>query len=300
MSEHHDSQRPYLYPIVANFRYWEFPSADTWNRHLQRLWSSSVLGLSRSNNSACVLTGHTNATEEAHIVPAGEGQWFLNNDMGDYVSRKPSGDANSLIDDRANIITLRADMHRLWDNKSLTFVPKQCGDSLCMYVHSFDFDEQLVELYHNRPLAGLSEASPECFFARFALSLFPLARFLSVDTCKRLLRIRTESGAVEDKECTAKEAAAQYMNVSRSTSPRKRKQAERSQSAAGNVQYQTRYYFTQRGCKRIRRQSSSYTDSGFASDYMTEGSFEEELRGRPRKRRCDIADLRGLEHRAES
>lgn len=291
-SDEHDRQ-PHLYPVVASFRCWTFPDANLWTGCVGELWASSI-SMSRCshNPSACVLTGHTNAVDDAHIIPSGEGQWLLNNDMGEYISESPSGDGNSLIDDRVNMVTLRADIHRLWDSKDLTFVPKRVGKSVCMYAHCKSPDEQLVELYHNRPLLNLAEMSPECFFARFAWSLFPLTRFLTIDTCKRLLRIRNESGEIQDREFNSREAM-QFLSLSRSTSPRKRKQAEGSQSAPRHAQNESRYVLTRSGCKRIRRQSFSASDSGFASGHMTDSSYDEELRGRPRKRRCDLPDLQG-------
>lgn len=285
-NEQHNRQRPYLYPVVVNFKSWQFPNSDTWSKHLKQLWSSSVLTLGHADPSACVLSGHTNATDLAHIVPQAEAQWFLINDMNEYLSRNRSRDGNNPIDDPWNLIRLRTDIHRLLDNKKLAFVPKRCDDTVCMYTHCYDFNEQLIEFYHNRPLPCLPQVSPECLFARFVWGLFPLTDFLSISTCQRLLRIRNELGQAEDRKCSVQEAR---MYMSRSISPRKRNQPERSLSTSRSDPHQARSILNPCASKIVRRNSMGFVDTDYWSEYMTDDDWGEEPRGRSRKRRCELS-----------
>ena len=72
------------------------------------------------------------------------------------------------------MIHLRTDIHRVWDDKRLVSFPKGSGDRLRLYAYATN-----RELYHGRTLYGVSPATIESFFARFAYSIFPLASFIA-------------------------------------------------------------------------------------------------------------------------
>lgn len=56
----------------------------------------------------------------AHIEPRAETEWFYHNDMQRY----GQSERFRTIDNQANIFSLRCDIHRIFDARTLAIVPK--------------------------------------------------------------------------------------------------------------------------------------------------------------------------------
>ncbi|KAI1160421.1 hypothetical protein F5B18DRAFT_654688 [Nemania serpens] len=189
------------YPIVPSFEHWPFP-----HNALPTLWESLSSSLSftplpgtslfdgdprslaRMRDGGCRITGFRVAPEAAHLVPVEAQGWFEHNQMERYCRGESRPIARN-IDDDANMISLRRDLHFLFDQRRFSIVPKRptpqdakrlqenVGDPhLLLFVHVLlpDSSDELCSLYHNRslqPVSGL-DVRLEFLFARFAWSIF--------------------------------------------------------------------------------------------------------------------------------
>ena len=246
---------------------------------------------------ACHLTRQSLAVDQAHIIPGSEEQWFMANQMGATSRAIPVLQvpvARSAIDRDSNLLSLRTDIHRLWDQKHLTFVPKKDQDGHSrLVVHCLTNKLELQQLYHNRPLVEVHNKPWEFFLARFAWTLFPTAVDDFLGRRKpRVLQILQEDGQVVEREFSADDCDhLRNAPLPRSTSPKKRK--------AG---YNTDTH-QDRGCDdgndestslspKLRGRPSRSFDSGLGSsqDYVFEDGYDYEYelemstRGRKRRR----------------
>ncbi|KAL6354002.1 hypothetical protein LRP88_12633 [Fusarium phalaenopsidis] len=175
-----DEQPPgYKYPVIPSFDHWRFPHGN-----LPFDWSNiNIPQASRSKlkrkiaaqdrDETCRISRHASALEVAHFVPVADEKWFVSNKMDQYVK---SSSETQPTEDPSNLITLRRDLHYLFDTRRFTFVPKHDtasqGWSLALHVFSPDDNPDLIPLYHNRSPAPLSGISIEHVFARFAWTIF--------------------------------------------------------------------------------------------------------------------------------
>lgn len=193
------------YPTCPSFWHWEFPHdkiPDQWlrageeaegnaqpPRPLQVATATRMSTAVQLRDASCRLTLMPDGTENNHIIPISELEWFKINGMMTYNrNQQISG-----VHDMANGILVRADLHRLWDLKYFTYVPKgdeQAG-GLHWVVHCFQFSESTPGTYHNRPLHRLSNVAPEFLYARFAYTIFSIVQAqVQAGVSARLYRIR--------------------------------------------------------------------------------------------------------------
>ncbi|KAH8589098.1 hypothetical protein B0O99DRAFT_692824 [Bisporella sp. PMI_857] len=235
------------YPIVPTFREWPFP-----HDHLPPSWSQttpfeppeqpqtySVSGLTtvlRQRDVTCRITGHREVLQIAHVCPQAEEDWYLRNGMPRY----NAGNTES-VDNPANALLLRADMHIAFDKPSFVLVPKPVNVELQQFVlHLFEPSREFESLYHNRAMQSL-EVNVEFLFARFAWTIFPLlASFLKCKVQRRL-RLSTTINEANSAEMTPIFASAEQCEnfitktpKSRNSSPKKRGRTEDS-IADGNI-----------------------------------------------------------------
>jgi hypothetical protein len=197
-------------------------------------------------------------------------------------TRSASGPDRQFIDDVRNLITLRRDIHFLFDNRRFTLVPKRdAADKTCLVLHVFSLDidyitSELVPTYHNRSPAPLTGISIQHLFARFAWSLFsePIMPFFKGMAEYSVLLFDPETDETKEAKLRATEIRSNLTIFdapwgSRSVSPRKR-----------------------------QRDSSAQDDYSEApeEDDIEEEEEDWQPRGRLRKRRCDhyIGDNTGL------
>ncbi|KAL9099501.1 MAG: hypothetical protein Q9163_005006 [Psora crenata] len=169
---------PYLYPIVPNFQQWSFPHG-----RLPEIWQEveiSKPGPVRSGaggvfarDLSCRMTDYTESCDDAHLCPKTEEDWFVRNAMDLYtldVNKVGSKGINNLN----NLLMLRSDVHRTYDNKRFVFVPKRDNNQPASFVtHVLNPSQELFDLYHNCKLHEIKSAH-EYLFARFAWAIFPM------------------------------------------------------------------------------------------------------------------------------
>lgn len=120
----------------------------------------------------------------AHIIPAQEQAWYDRNGM-----RRYSGFGHKSLGDVGNMIRLRRDLHYIFDNRKLVFVPKAPSPSDAAYwvAHAMDYSKDLLALYHNLQLHDISGIPREYLLARFAWTIFPDMEGFLINGVERLL-----------------------------------------------------------------------------------------------------------------
>ncbi|TGJ80902.1 hypothetical protein E0Z10_g7853 [Xylaria hypoxylon] len=184
----------HCYPVVPSFDHWRFPHniplPRPWNTLHVPIGSGQVSGsetgkfAARMRDGSCRVTGFIETCEAAHLIPYAEHEWFQSNDMRRYC-RLPTLPP---VDDEANLLTLRADIHTLFDQHRFAFVPKTEDARIVHNPHIADDTQplsaplvvhallprnnlEISQYYHNRPLQSLVGIKVQFLFARFALSI---------------------------------------------------------------------------------------------------------------------------------
>ncbi|KAF1828445.1 hypothetical protein BDW02DRAFT_652052 [Decorospora gaudefroyi] len=232
---HLDSADDDPYAIVPNFRQWSYPH-DRLPTHWQQMapnlnTASSGITFAPSNlttallmrDGSCRLSGCREQLQVAHVVPQAELDWWRANEMSRY-----NTGSTSTLDDTANAVLLRADLHIAFDKPRIAFVPKPAGDGgdMRLVAHLLEYSPELEHLYHNRELHPTA-VGVDMLYARFAWSVFSLLdAFLECKTDRRLA-LRTSDACLADARgfvtaanCELFSAAAERK---RSQSPKKRK-----------------------------------------------------------------------------
>jgi hypothetical protein len=228
-----DSGNDDPYAIVPTFREWRFPH-DRIPTHWQQIAlngasldciysPSNLTAALQVRDGSCRMSGCREELQVVHVVPQAELDWWKGNDM----SRYNLGPADTL-DDTANALLLRADLHIAFDKSRFTFVPKPAcdGNGVRLVVHLLEPSAEFEHLYHNRELHA-SAVGIEMLYARFAWSLFPLlGAFLSCRINQRLT-FRTPVDNLADSHGFFAAAFCEQFSVTatrrRSQSPKKRK-----------------------------------------------------------------------------
>ncbi|KAK4246086.1 hypothetical protein C7999DRAFT_42400 [Corynascus novoguineensis] len=197
-----------LYPIVPSFQDWEFPHGRIPD------WWPSIITASLSTID-CGITNAGYAVEEAHIVPKEEGVWYRDNEMKKY------GVDPSDIDNRANILPLRKNIHYSFDARWFVIIPRivttnsslQPSPQYVTHIISPNAAE-LWPTYHTTLVGSLYTKSYAYLFARFAWAiLHRIKLFVIAGRRRHVIRIsRDEAGNIEYKTeyCTGTELENLY------------------------------------------------------------------------------------------
>lgn len=266
------ASRPY--PIVANFESWRFPHdrlPASWSKADEPPTSTPAPGIAHPiserirtlqsySTSSCVISAHSIAVEQAHVVPKACADWFTQNGMRCY--NDPSPQQLGRIDQPRNKIGLRSDLHTFFDSRHLVIIPKPVfvqppvssvthpaasPPALSQYalaVHMLSTPAyEVIPLYHNLALQyrilgnGTCQqysGSREFLFARFAWSIFRLLQgFLDAERWV-LVRARQSRGhsLVEGYEYKwASNASLKTTPSSRSSSKRPASEMAQGESA---------------------------------------------------------------------
>ncbi|CAM1501660.1 Fc.00g036440.m01.CDS01 [Cosmosporella sp. VM-42] len=161
------------YPVLPLSDHWRLP-----HRSLPFIWSNINIPqashsklkreiVAQDRDKTCRISRHASALEVAHFVPVADEKWFL------YVK---SGSETQPTEDLTNLITLRRDIHYLFDTRRFPFVPKHDTASeewsQALHVFSPDDNPDLIPLHHDRAPAPLSGISIEHVLARFVWIIF--------------------------------------------------------------------------------------------------------------------------------
>lgn len=87
----------------------------------------------------------------AHIIPVEEQAWYNKNGMRTY-----SGFSNGNLGNARNFMQLREDLHFMFDNRRIVFVPKAFSGVTCLVVHAMVYSKDLLAVYHNLQLQDCS------------------------------------------------------------------------------------------------------------------------------------------------
>ncbi|KAL8855345.1 MAG: hypothetical protein Q9178_007999 [Gyalolechia marmorata] len=251
---------PYHYPVVPTFAEWVFPSGKlpgAWGTMAKRRPGvASTSDTTRSRDQSCRMTEAVEETDVAHIVPLAEEPWFTRNDMVRYGNKHAS--LRPGINDDANTMLLRADLHRSFDRRRFIFLPKKPGAIVTHVLES----ESLRDIYHNVQL-NTTYIAPEYFFARFAWTILPLLKPFLARGQPRLLLIEGQPRWATSTECSdladspPKSRTASPTKKSRSRSKRTRADMEDElDSASHDSDYGPEPDYTHsyhRYAKRVRR-----------------------------------------------
>lgn len=143
------------------------------------------------------------------------------------MSRYNTG-STSTLEDTANALLLRADLHIAFDKPRIAFVPKPTGDGgdMRLVAHLLEHSPELEYLYHNRELHPTT-VGIDMLYARFAWTVFSLLdAFLECKTDRRLA-LRSSEVCVADARGFVTAANCELFSTAatkkRSQSPKERK-----------------------------------------------------------------------------
>ncbi|KAL7627754.1 hypothetical protein AAE478_001949 [Parahypoxylon ruwenzoriense] len=157
-----------LYPIVPSFQDWEFPHG-----RIPDFWPGTPGSITTASH--CGITNVSFAIKGAYLVPREERPWYNRNAMSQY------GWGLGDIDNAANILPLRRDLHKCFDDRWFAIVPKifEAGTSVGVTTSSPQYvthilSNEAAELwptYHHTIVQSLHNSSRPYLFARFAWAI---------------------------------------------------------------------------------------------------------------------------------
>ena len=179
--------KPYRYPVVPSFQYWSFPAKGTLPPSWEGLRQSEALSqvdftLGSENPTmtvtardlTCRLSTYDLGCKKAHILPKHEVAWFTTNGLEMLPDNADIIGFDS-ISTTANLMLLRADLHKIFDDKKFVIVPKKGR----LVSHFLVPAEKYVYMHQNSEIRPTGVAI-DFFFARLAWAIFPMLgkRFL--------------------------------------------------------------------------------------------------------------------------
>ncbi|KAM0809738.1 putative HNH nuclease domain-containing protein [Seiridium cardinale] len=269
------------YAIVPSFQDWQFPHDS-----LPEEWRVPITSddSSSTTNRRCVVTNRAWPIHGAHLIPSAEERWYINNGMPQYGMHQN-------IDEAANKIDLRDDLHHAFDDHMFAIVPKQ-GRRVVHVLSAPTLSKlEYAAEFHNRPIfesaPTIRDSPPEFLFARFARAVLMLVKPFVAQAAlsRRVARYKQDVGGQEAGEgyegggmfsiqedwMSPQALKEQYGGGgTRSASPSKRKRDVERDGELDDEDYGFRH--------------SSSDEGSSWSDRLAE-RLEEQERGRPRKRR---------------
>lgn len=177
-----------IYPVVPRFEEWQFPHSYmgslTWDpkspaqtvdrepqANLPERPTPIPLAIPSSNPFApppsrrCILSNNAYAMQRAHIVPTAQSNWFQSNNMRRY------GDNRQFIHAEQNKVSLRLDLHKLWDDHVFALVPKRGGHNFVVHMLGMPSSAacEFANEWHNRPVqeGALDGVEKAFLFAKY-------------------------------------------------------------------------------------------------------------------------------------
>ncbi|KLU86319.1 hypothetical protein MAPG_05333 [Magnaporthiopsis poae ATCC 64411] len=225
------------YPVVPRFSDWSFP-----HRNMPANWTSLQLQTSERLQDVavnqrppfCVATKYAHGVDVIHLVPTAEREWWSQNRMDLYGNQEALYYSSSGQDTPANLLPLRTDLHRVFDERQLCFVPKEVEEDdstkrlrLLIHVVVRCRGGEIGGLWHNRSLHGVPPGlSKQCLFARFAYTILnptvSSASFISGALMPLRLYVRNPETGIPAAKMHSPAECRKLMRHARSRSPRKR------------------------------------------------------------------------------
>ncbi|KAH8749210.1 hypothetical protein F5883DRAFT_232378 [Diaporthe sp. PMI_573] len=244
----------------------------------------AVPAVPRHKFSRCVLSNYDYSITKAHLVPSANINWFRINSMRLYEDKQQS---MRFIHNTRNILTIRADLHTMWDTHTFTLVPKQGRFVAHVLTALTPGGREFAAEWHNRPTQrnALEGVAKQYMFAKFAQAIFMLLKpFVAFAPLRRYVaRLRAKAAEEQDGEEQEFEVQREWLSgaalqdlysgggsrrASESPSSRKR---SRSETSADDDEDDD--------------ESEWPPQQSIRANLWAEESDEEEERGRPRKRR---------------
>lgn len=284
-SADHSSSTDDKYAVVPSFGNFTCPTT------LPPSWSEAPIHLAttfdlHARDPVCRITASTDALDDAHIIPAAHEYWWQRNLMFRFTARPGNSQTTSCAD---NMLRLRTDLHRLWDDGQFAIVPKD-GKWVIHFLQDTSTSE-LHDTYHNLELQRITGVSPMFLLCRFALAIFTKSVFLSQNTGRKLVCV-SENGEIKNREFLPEQCRLLFGTArARSGSPKKR-----SRSAADSNlddEYLGVNLFESddfdwematRGRRRKRSGSPLYSDNYLAERLEIDRYYEMEERLNKRRR----------------
>lgn len=257
------------YPVIPRFQLWPFPHSRlprVWEEPIENLLQdydreaqfSDISGAVAGRDKTCRATGAGLGVEAAHLCPKTYNEWFHWHRMDRY-NRNRMLPPPSMIDDLSNLILLRADVHKVFDSRRLVFFPKvfdsASRQNSNIVIHALQAHQELVTIWHNRPLLEMRGIAAEHLFTRFAVCIFAHLEAFMACGVERMVLIPNAMGELETKKWSSKDCMAFGSMRLRPQSPRKRPAPEPELEADSEQMRQ--YDASELKHKRYKRQRSS-------------------------------------------
>ena len=143
--------------------------------HHLNISSSQVTSAVIYRDRGCLLSGCMDAVERAHLCPLEEKAWFKSNSMSQYNSSTTLAPDN-VTEDISNAISLRRDIHFIFDSPCFVIVPKDNAWRPSFIAGTHELGKQ----YHDKEVDIKPGVSKEHLLTRFAWAIFQsLHGFLS-------------------------------------------------------------------------------------------------------------------------
>lgn len=180
----------------------------------------------KARDQSCRVSGIIDFSEQAHLVPAKEKEWWDNN-MGE------SSDLE--IESALNGILLRADLHRSFDSGTWVPMAGKEGRLFVYVVRTTEISNQFAALWHNVEMQQLVGVDRRCLFTRITWAVLSLHyEFL----CSRRLAEDNLLVRLKDRELKemAPEAFKQFSRLrSRNPSPTNRQRLQGLEEDCGVI-----------------------------------------------------------------
>jgi hypothetical protein len=230
---------PYKWPVVLNFEHWCFPhlkpppgwSFGTSSDLPSFVSNPSVSSMSqaiRDRDVTCRLSGYEDGIERAHLCPRSAIEWFNNQEMDRYNINQSLSGASS-VDDLANAVALREDVHTSLDKGTFIFTRKRKS----WVPHFLIPTRNLGPSYHNSVVDMPPVVNEAFILTNVAQAIFSrLPNFLTRGE-KRLVKVRSDyNHKIEELDGQELRSMLGLSDRGRSNSPRKR---QRKVDLSGDV-----------------------------------------------------------------
>ncbi|KAI0855965.1 hypothetical protein F4860DRAFT_529586 [Xylaria cubensis] len=149
--------KPLPYPVLPSFTDWEFPHGK-----VPKEWEQPY-GLKVVCQDRCIITAYRASVELAHLNPKEKINWYNKNSMSSSLVRN-NVSHNATINSKLNLIGLRRDLHKVFNELSFVIVPKQVSVLTSSWtqlpVAATTQQPLATEATEQSPVAEATEQSP--------------------------------------------------------------------------------------------------------------------------------------------